>query len=520
MEKSRFISDGKIINVWCKSKYFDKHATEEEKIWMSSLLGDTIAEKLFLFYHACSRPCCPVCKKPLKFKSFDLGYYEYCSTSCKSRNQVRSDETKRKTAETLKKTMLERYGVENYWQTEESRSLPRDFSKRQPRTKQQYAEEAKKRAATNLSRYGNVCSLHGTNHDRTTAVLEEKYGANGVQKMANETASNNRWTKHHEALEKYCIDNNIEIVNFTIKNSKNFFKCKICGEEFHRVNGFPVCPRCNKPNIFISKKEKEILEYIKSIYDGPIRDNDRKLLSGKELDVYLPDLKLAFEYNGTFWHGYSKCTKVSLAEFKRKIEEKRLLCRDLGVRLITIDECDYIDRPEVFKRFISNVILPKRRVNARDCELRKIDTKTARDFLEYYHVNGFRGGETKLGLYEGDELLSVAVFGKHKKENECIRLCFKTGVEIVGGWAKLRAHFGQPFFHFVNLKYFEGENKTGVGWRFVINGKVLYRAALQKRTGLFRHCNVIYPGISDFQTCILNDGVAVFDLGNDIRLYD
>jgi hypothetical protein len=49
-------------------------------------------------------------------------------------------------------------------------------------------------------------------------------------------------------------------------------RCLIC---FPYVSGF-------------SKQEKELVDFIKSIYDGNIIENDRKILKGKELDVVLP----------------------------------------------------------------------------------------------------------------------------------------------------------------------------------------------------------------------------------------
>jgi hypothetical protein len=52
--------------------------------------------------------------------------------------------------------------------------------------------------------------------------------------------------------------------------------------------------------------EKEVLNYVKKIYNGNIISNDRKTIinkkSGKylELDIYLPYLKKAIEFNGIF----------------------------------------------------------------------------------------------------------------------------------------------------------------------------------------------------------------------------
>ena len=50
-----------------------------------------------------------------------------------------------------------------------------------------------------------------------------------------------------------------------------------------------------------------MLEYIKSIYSGCIIKNDRSVLSGKELDIYLPELNIAFEFNGISLQQCNQC---------------------------------------------------------------------------------------------------------------------------------------------------------------------------------------------------------------------
>lgn len=50
---------------------------------------------------------------------------------------------------------------------------------------------------------------------------------------------------------------------------------------------------------YSSVGEKEVLEIFKG---QKVIRHDRTVLKGKELDIYLPDLKLAIEYNGSFWH--------------------------------------------------------------------------------------------------------------------------------------------------------------------------------------------------------------------------
>ena len=288
--------------------------------------------------------------------------------------------------------MLEKYGVENYWQTEESKNLKRDFSNRPKRSKQ--AEEAalKKRQETNLRKYGHTCSLYGKNAEKVKKILEEKYGKNGVQKRASQVASQKRWNKHFESLVAHCERENLTILDYSFKNAKNFYRCNTCNLTFHRINGYPFCPECNKSSQFVSKKEKEIANYIRSFYKGEVRENYRQLFAGtnKEVDIWLPELDLAIEYDGTFWHSYNRFTDISFSEFSKAAEWKRLECEKMGVRLITINECDYLDRPEVFQAFLKNVILPRKRIHGRKTIVKEIDTQTAREFCEKHHLNGFR----------------------------------------------------------------------------------------------------------------------------------
>jgi rubrerythrin len=403
---------------------------------------------------------------------------------------------------------------------------------------------ASKRAETVRERFGvdNVAKLESSKQ-RSTQTSLERYGVPRPQQNESVKEKQRRTLRErygdslpgplasHKKFLAYRLQ---QLKTIEMLNPEDFrgkydegpiyyeFKCLVCGNEFSDDfhSGDPICRKCSP--ISCTKQETELIDYVKSIYSGEVVTHDRRVLpGGKELDLHFPDKKLAIEYDGTYWHGYSKSTTQSFLEFKRAAVWKRERCRELGIRLITIDECDYMNRPDVFKRFISDQLLERARVGARQCEAREIDPKTSREFLEAYHVNGFRGGRVKLGLFRGDELLVVANFEERATHNECTRLCFKTGVDVVGGWAKIQKHYAKPFLHYVNLKYFEGENKTGVGWRMVLpKGKVLHRVSLQKKTGLLKYCKTYYPELSDFENCLQNGMICVVDRGNDVRWYN
>ncbi len=107
----------------------------------------------------------------------------------------------------------------------------------------------------------------------------------------------------------------------------------------------------------VSKGEKEVLEYVKSIYSGTIVENDRtqmepnsdnNWIENHELDIWLPDIKVAIEYNGTYWH--------SLDVVQESDEFKRIQCNAKRIKLIEISESSWNNNREFCKKQIAFVV--------------------------------------------------------------------------------------------------------------------------------------------------------------------
>lgn len=67
-----------------------------------------------------------------------------------------------------------------------------------------------------------------------------------------------------------------------------------------------------------SFEEKEVLDFINSIYSGKVINNDRDTISPKELDIYIPEKKFAIEYNGLFWHSEKKVKNSLITGIKQR----------------------------------------------------------------------------------------------------------------------------------------------------------------------------------------------------------
>lgn len=188
--------------------------------------------------------------------------------------------------------------------------------------------------------------------------------------------------------------------------------CKKHGEfwqsPWHHLSGCG-CPSCSHP---VSKIENEIVDYLKSILgDVEIEQNNRKVLNGKELDIYIPSLKFAIEYNGLYWH------TDNIHSDRNYHLNKTKECNKNGIKLIQIFEDEYLNKKEIVLSSLSHILkksndLPK--IMARKCKIKEISIKESKEFLNKNHIQGFGCGTIHLGAFYKEKLIGVMVF---KTEN-------------------------------------------------------------------------------------------------------
>lgn len=108
------------------------------------------------------------------------------------------------------------------------------------------------------------------------------------------------------------------------------------------------CSKCS--NNQTSKPESELQEFVQSFYK--IEINNRKLLEGKELDIYIPELNKAIEFNGSYWHYSKKHFKPGKHAMKSK------LCRKKGIKLLHVREDlwkrDQHGMKQIIEKFLKN----------------------------------------------------------------------------------------------------------------------------------------------------------------------
>lgn len=205
------------------------------------------------------------------------------------------------------------------------------------------------------------------------------------------------------------------------------------------INGHG-CPKCFH---MTSQAEIDIIDFIKSNYNGNVISHNRTILNGRELDIFLPEKKIAIEYDGLIWHS---------EKFKEQkdILDKHNDCEAQGIQLINIFEDEWLEKNGICKSKIKSLLNVNERIYARKCIVREVDSKTASEFLTANHLQGNIYSKYRIGLFYNNELVSLMTFGNLRKNlgskpekntYEMLRFCNKTNINVIGGSSKLLNYF-------------------------------------------------------------------------------
>lgn len=310
-----------------------------------------------------------------------------------------------------------------------------------------------------------ICPKHGKFKQAAYVHL----AGHGCKKCADEFNSSNLLSNTDEFIEKaksiHGNDNDYSLVEYHGAKEPVTIICK----NGHKYMQMPnkhlsghACPFCTNN---VSRKETELAEYIKSL-GLEIKISQRTVLGdSKELDILIPSKNLAIEFDGLYWHSEVKKTD------KRYHLDKTIECEKKGIRLIHVFEDEWDFKKEIVKSRIKNILtLNDKRIYARNCEIRPVDSEICRQFLDNNHMQGGINASIKYGLYYENELVSVMTFCKlrknlgHKPKNgeyELLRFCNKLNTAVIGGASKLFKHFIDEYKPDTVISYSDRRWNTG-----------------------------------------------------------
>jgi hypothetical protein len=308
------------------------------------------------------------------------------------------------------------------------------------------------------------------------------------------------------------------------------------------------CARCSLGNI--SKPEQELLDFIRKLlpnekiignYKIPSMKNPK---SGhhKELDIFLPERNIGFEYNGTWWHKGER----GLDDYQKILD-----CSDIGITVYTVREHEWFKKKDIVKDRIQTILGATEdftKLYARKLIVKEVPIKEKSAFLSANHIQGNDSTFLRLGLYDiNDVLCSVMTFSKPRRSMngsniELSRFCVLQKHLVVGGFSKLfKAALkilgeGTTITTYAMMSYSRGNvyevngfepthyTKPGVWYWHRNTNKILHRFNLTKKSIIEKYNNGDFKfydeNLSDTENLEKNNWFKFYDSGNIVFKYN
>jgi hypothetical protein len=251
------------------------------------------------------------------------------------------------------------------------------------------------------------------------------------------------------------------------------------------VHNIPAKP----PNFYerkvkkISNEENKLFEFITSIYNGEIKQSNRSILKGKELDIYIPEKNLAIEYNGLYSHCYRPWEdKSALIKDSTYHIHKTVECENQSIQLLQFYSDEWNFKSDIIKNIIQSKLGLNQTIYARKCKIVEVGIQTKNEFLNQYHIQGEDKSSIKLGLKYENELVCIMTFAKSRFNKsydwELTRFCVKGGISVVGGFSKLLKAFyntyGCSIVSYADRRYSNGNVYKTNGFELIGTNKPSY----------------------------------------------
>jgi hypothetical protein len=452
-----------------------------------------------LYKKYCSRQCynkeystvitckhCNKIKKVPKHRSNDV----YCSIQCSNQNIDRK-QTRNKAI----KTIIKKYGVNNPFEVVGYNNLNIDYKKRAKNQKQTINNkpEAEKQAIrnkisqtllsksedekqiikikkeqTNLLRYGSKCTL---NRESILFNKVKDKHREAIKQNLDQWLLNNNLILLDEYKGVKDKDGSIIYYNFQHVPSQNIFLDHIaCGR-------MPIYKDPTQ-TIGISSSEKEIQDFISSIYKGTKIFNTRGLIKGFEIDIFFPELNLAIEFDGLKWH-----SELNGKNREYHLNKTETLLKQ-NIQLIHIFEDEWKYKKDIVKSRITNLLrLTPNIIYARKCKIKEISHTEANNFYQNTHIQGKCKPKINIGLYYNDILVASMSFGNLRKVTgntsqyetyELLRYSTLLNTNIPGGFSKILKYFQTQYkpkniISYSDRRWSNGEVYKKNGFKFIYN---------------------------------------------------
>ena len=280
------------------------------------------------------------------------------------------------------------------------------------------------------------------------------------------------------------------------------------------------CQKCNNYGVL----EQELRTFIESL--GFVTTKDKDILEGKEIDIYLPEKRVGFEFNGLFWHSEARSNNP-----KGNHKLKTDLAAIKGVRLIHVYEDDWLTKRKVVENTIKHILGVSNNIYARKCTVVEQDCMT---FIEENHMLGKSSGvSVSLTLEYKGCIVAAMQFSKSgsrrgNSEEGSYELIRFASLGVVGAASKLFKHFVKTYSPKEVVSYsdndmFDGKMYEILGfskvedvppdYKVVEGGKRHHKSGYRKERLAARFGDKYDPNKTEHENCLYLKLYRVYNSG-------
>lgn len=350
---------------------------------------------------------------------------------------VRSAQQVEAIREATKLTCIDRYGVPNVAQSESVKSKMRDTC--MTRYGVEYAAAAPEfiemRKQTNLARYGAPGYVFSRSFIET--IMTDPSKIEQLEEFKQDPAK--YLAAHYSEPPTYRkLSEDLGIDETTVI------------DYIHKNN------LIDRIHYTYSNMENDVYDFLCTLIPSTeIVRNCRRVITPKELDIWVPSKNFAIECNPTSTHNSDIgmiATSEALPYNYHKC--KTDMCNDKGITLLHLFGYDWNNRRSVMESIIRHQLgATTQKVYARNTAIHEVSSSMASEFLKVNHRQGSTISSIRLGLYHDDVLVSLMTFGKvrptqggyDKDAWELSRFCSQLNTVVVGAASKLFSYFCKTY---------------------------------------------------------------------------
>lgn len=260
------------------------------------------------FYKTPDEGICEVCSKETKYNGILGGYAKFCSRSCSHNTEQFRERFRKAVNDKTEQEMKE-------WQ----KKIQESVKAKSTNGKCISDAELKNRENKCLLRYKEIYTYITEYHNTV---------AKGICPECNEEFEIDRWTLHNRQRLNLPICTNCYPINYTKLTGQSFF-------------------------------ENDIYIFIKNNYKNKIVRNNRNVLENMEIDIWLPDINIGIECDGTYWHAdprffdenyvIKQNGKIAKDVWENDCKKDQI-AKEKGITLIRIKEYDWKNNKEQEKQ--------------------------------------------------------------------------------------------------------------------------------------------------------------------------